>query len=310
MLKYAGVTIDFANKCIRSRLGPDIWESVPIDFQSMGMERTSGPTIIEAPDNIPEEEQQMSIEDISKVEPQAPQLAPSKSAFLPPPEPAFLPPSATTSLPTESNLSLLDYDFYSDPEYDSLPSTYDTMDEDGSELSAFREVVGDLNIDDKDNEEFKDYHPSFEARQHKAAFGEDHPNRGYQHDMYAKFNERYRGLQEPEILPLVRCYNTPPDFLYKSNKEGSIYNQTYGLSTYNESGGHTTCIPFSNSSHSWKYLSDGPPGELYAYIAAISRTRDDFMLDREIFQRLDAKFGPHDVDACASVDGGNSQIPT
>jgi hypothetical protein len=56
------------------------------------------------------------------------------------------------------------------------------------------------------------------------------------------------------------------------------------------------------------YLEQSPSTKFFAFTAQISREREDWMLDKNLFDYLDRRFGPHDVDACADPLGNNSRV--
>ena len=53
-------------------------------------------------------------------------------------------------------------------------------------------------------------------------------------------------------------------------------------------------------------------GDLQAVLSAVevkSAKGDDWMLKRELFQELEQKYGPFDLDGAACVEGTNAQLP-
>lgn len=262
----AGVTIDFGNKCIRCRLGPDIWESIPMDFQSMGRERQPGTTIMEPTNEGPTEEQQLYIEEEAKPLDSVPPLPTSSLR-----QPAIIqiPPQGSGKLDNESEV-------------------FDNSSEDINASSLNSEILdsdSDCLSNDGDSDDFDDSDLSqdFQKELHPCNFRDVSPNQ--------------------TILPVP---------IFPTSKEDSVYSQALSTSTWTTALRHTQCLPASpmiDLARAWD-LDQAIPNQFLAYTAALVKDKDDWMLDRDIFQRLDKKFGPHDVDACANTDGANSQIST
>ena len=316
----AGVNIDFANKCIRCRLGSDMWESIPMDFQSMGRERNTGPKIIEAPTDVPDEEQQLYIEEDPEEHPQLPQ----PTSQLDSAAPSFYP----TDIIQDDYSDILDSDSFSEVSDSDNGSHGMTP----SELSDFYEYlspptrVNPIMLDPTEAhgpifEPVRRYPPDSDEEEWEVdCLGTEDSTFGAIAPAYTIVNDG-RPRQAGQLIPLqpiIGPYDDshdpsfgPPIRACLSDKEGSVYNQGREQIMFIESPRQVPGLRNMqqvDQSESW--IQGSPATQFLAFTAALTRDRDDFMLERSIFRRIDARFGPHDVDACANLDGRNSQIPT